>query len=140
MAAATESWRPTMQLQREDLPPGWTTAISRTTGELYYVNTVTNESTFTHPDDLPIEEEDDFVHPEEFDAQFDDGFDPRSPGPALLTNPSEQVQYSPSAYEGTGYPPPPTRPAPSAQGSHSNAGPNRQKKGGGGGCCASRPN
>ena len=31
------------------LPPGWETAESRSTGETYYVNTVTNETTYDRP-------------------------------------------------------------------------------------------
>ena len=34
----------------EALPFGWEVAVSRSTGERYYVNTATGESTFTLPE------------------------------------------------------------------------------------------
>ena len=32
-----------------DLPDGWTTAMSRSTGQVYYINTLTAESTYERP-------------------------------------------------------------------------------------------
>ena len=35
--------------EEEPLPEGWGTQLSRSTGDVYYVNLLTNETTYTRP-------------------------------------------------------------------------------------------
>jgi hypothetical protein len=55
------------------LPEGWVTQVSRSSGDVYYVNTLTNESTYTRPT-LPASEwtGDEPGQHDDFEAHWDE--------------------------------------------------------------------
>ena len=49
-----EAATPSSDAAAAELPPGWEVAVSRSTGEQYYVHVATGESTYERPNSVPI--------------------------------------------------------------------------------------